>query len=346
MLESKQVRFYELGSSEVLKTEMVPIAKPGRGEVQIKVEAIGLNRAENLYRAGYYLYQPSHFPSPIGYEAVGVVEAVGEGVSEFTRGDRVSTIPAFKMSEYGVYGETAIVPVHAVTQYPTFLSPEEAASVWMQYITAYGALIHYGNLQRGQVALFTAATGGLGVAAIQIARQVGAISIATTRGQAKKPLLESLNPDHIIVTGEEDLQTRVLEITQERGVDLVWDAVGGKDFPKLVDMTALGGQINIYGALDLDSVAEIPMPWFQMISKGIAIRGYTLFELTYNPERFGREKPYDPVAYPKAKEFILEGLQSGVLKPVVAKVFPFNRIVEAHDYVEKNQELGKVVVKL
>jgi NADPH:quinone reductase-like Zn-dependent oxidoreductase len=346
MHESRQVQFYELGGSGVLKTETVPIADPDRGEIRIKVEAIGLNRAENLYRAGYYIYQPSHFPSPIGYEAVGVVEAVGKDVTEFIPGDRVNTIPAFKMSEYGVFGETAIVPVYAVTKYPNFLSLEEAASVWMQYITAYGALIHYGNLQRGQVALFTAATGGLGVAAIQIARQVGAISIATTRSQAKKPLLESLNPDHIIVTGEEDLQTRVLEITQGRGADFVWDAVGGKDFPKLVDLTALGGQINIYGALDLDSVAEIPMPWFQMISKGIAIRGYTLFELTYNPRRFGAKKPYDPVAYPKAKEFILEGLESGVLKPVVAKVFSFDRIIEAHDYVEKNQALGKIVVKL
>lgn len=76
------------------------------------------------------------------------------------------------------------------------------------------------------------------------------------------------------------------------------------------------------------------------------IRGYTLFELTYNPERFGKENPYDPVAYPKAKEFILEGWQSGVLKPVVGKVFPFSRIIEAHDYVERNQELGKVVVRL
>jgi NADPH:quinone reductase len=148
MNSSKQVRFYELGDANVLKTEIVPIADPGRGEVRIKVEAIGLNRAENLYRSGYYMYQPSHFPSPIGYEAAGVVEAVGEGVTEFIVGDRVSTIPAFKMSEYGVYGESAIVPVHAVSKYPDSLSPEEAASIWMQYITAYGALIHYGNLQK------------------------------------------------------------------------------------------------------------------------------------------------------------------------------------------------------
>ncbi len=131
------------------------------------------------------------------------------------------------------------------------------------------------------------------------------------RSIAKKPLLESLNPDHIIVTGEEDLQTRVLEITQGRGVDFVWDAVGGKDFPKLADITAPGGQINIYGGLDLDAIGNIPMPWFQMIGKGIAIRGYTLFELTYNPDRFGIEKPYDPVAYHQAQAFILSGLQSG-----------------------------------
>ncbi|MFH0344188.1 MAG: zinc-binding dehydrogenase [Chromatiales bacterium] len=214
----------------------------------------------------------------------------------------------------------------------------------MQYITAYGALVHHAKLAQGQTALFTAATGGLGVAAIQMARQLGVTSIATTRTSAKRPLLESLQPDHIIVTGEEDTVDRVKQITGGRGVDFVWDGVGGKDFPKLVEATAPHGQIIIYGALAPDARTGTPMPWFPLMFKGISIRGYLVFELTFDPERFGATRPYDPVAYPAAKKFVLDGLRSGTLKPAVAKCFPFDRIVEAHDYVENNQNLGKVVV--
>lgn len=344
MTSTRQVRFHSLGGPEVLKIETVPVTEPGLGEIRIRVEAIGLNRAENLYRAGHYLETPSQYPSPIGYEAAGVVEAVGADVSELQPGDRVSTIPAFSMKRYGVFGDTAIVPAYAASKYPDKLSPEEGASIWMQYITAYGALVHHAKLARGQSALFTAATGGLGVAAIQIARQLGVTSIATTRSSAKRSLLESLQPDHIIVTGEEDIAERVKQITGGRGVDFVLDPVGGRDFPKLVDSMARHGQIIIYGALAPDAATGTPLPWGILIFKGISIRGYLLFELTYDPERFGATLPYDPVVYPAAKNFVLDGVRSGVLKPAIAKVFPFDRIIEAHEYVENNQNLGKIVV--
>jgi NADPH:quinone reductase-like Zn-dependent oxidoreductase len=342
----KQVRFRSLGGPEVLHIDTVPVTDPGPGELRIAVQAIGLNRAENLYRQGHYLYQPSCNPSPIGYEAAGIVEALGPGVSGFAVGDRVSTIPAFSMSDYGVYGEKAVLPVHAVSHYPEQLTPEEAASVWMQYVTAYGALVHHGQLQRGEVALFTAATGGLGVAAIQIARQLGAVSIATTRSRAKAALLQRLEPDHLVVTDEEDITDRVLAITGGRGANLVFDAVGGAHFPKLADATARHGQIITYGALAPDAVAGTPMPWRQLLQKSIVIRGYTLFDLSYDPLRFGRERPYDPVAYPKALDFVRAGLASGALKPVIAQVFPFERIIEAHQAVETNAQLGKVVVRV
>jgi NADPH:quinone reductase len=346
MTTTRQVRFYELGGPEVLKMERLPVAEPGPGEIRMRVEAIGMNRAENLYRAGNYIYRPDRFPSPIGYEAAGVIEVVGEGVAEFKVGDRVSTIPAFSMARYGVFGDTAIVPAYAASKYPDVLSPEEAASIWMQYVTAYGALIHHANLQKGQTALFTAATGGLGVAAIQMARQLGVRSIATTRSAAKRPLLESLKPDHIIVTDEEDLVARVNAITGGRGVDFVWDAVGGSKFPQLVEATARYGQIITYGALASDAVSSTPMPWFSLIAKGIAIRGYVLFELTYDPRRFGDVKPYHPTAYDAAKRYVLEGVASGNLKPALAESFPLDQIVKAHQYVEENQKLGKVVVRV
>lgn len=344
MTAVRQVRFFDLGGPEVLKIENVPLAAPGPDEIRIRVEAIGLNRAENLYRAGHYLYKPDRYPSPIGYEAAGVVDALGEGVTEFQLGDRVSTIPAFSMARYGVFADSAIVPAYAASKYPDDLSSAEAASIWMQYVTVYGALVHHARLTKGQTALFTAATGGLGVAAIQMARQLGVISIATTRSAAKRPLLESLQPDHVVVTGEEDIVERVKQLTGNSGVDFVFDAVGGRDFPRLVDATMPGGQIITYGGLAPDAVTGTPMPWFPLIGKGVSVRGYTLFELTYNPRLFGSARPYDPEAFPAAKRFILDGVRTGALKPVIAKMFSFERIIEAHEYVENNQNLGKVVV--
>ena len=345
MTRAKVVRFHQIGGSEVLQIEELPIAEPGQNEVRIKVEAIGLNRAENFYHEGLYLYQPK-LPSGLGYEAAGIVEAVGSNVSDITVGDRVSTIPAFSMTEYGVYGEYAIVPAYAVTHYPEELSVEEAVSIWMQYITAYGALIHYGKLKQGDYALFTAATGGLGVASIQIAKAVGAVSITTTRKQSKKSFLEDLGADHVIVTETEDMVSRVMEITNGHGIDLSFDAVLGQQLQALAEVAAFGGQIIAYGIMAKDGLTNTPYPALQAITKGLVIRGYTLFELTWSPKRFSKEQPFDPQTFSQAKQFVFDGLKSGKLKPIIDRVFPFEQIIEAHDYVESGQQAGKVVVKL
>jgi NADPH:quinone reductase-like Zn-dependent oxidoreductase len=138
----KIVRFHEVGDASVLKLEELPKPQAGEGEVLLKVEAIGLNRAEVMFRSGRYIDTPS-FPSLLGYEAAGVIESVGPGVTELKPGDRVSSIPAFSMAKYGTYGEYAVLPASALAPYPQNLSPVEGASIWMQYITAYG-VIEYG----------------------------------------------------------------------------------------------------------------------------------------------------------------------------------------------------------
>ena len=161
----KIVRFHETGGAEVLRLEDLPLVDPGNGEVRLKVEAIGLNRAEIMFRKGQYLETPQ-LPSRLGYEAAGVIDAVGADVSDFQVGDRVSTIPSFPMGQYGVYGESAIVPTYAAAKYPETLSTVEGAAIWMQYMTAFGALIEYGNMKKGDVVLITAASSSVGLAAI------------------------------------------------------------------------------------------------------------------------------------------------------------------------------------
>ena len=325
----KIVRFYETGGAEVLKIEELPLVEPGEGEVRLAVEAIGLNRAEVMFRQGQYLENPE-LPSRLGYEAAGIVDAVGPGTSGIKIGDRVSTIPSFSMGTYGVYGESAVVPAYAVAKYPERLSPVEGAAIWMQYLTAFGALVEFGQLQKDAYVLITAGSSSVALAAIQIAKSVGALAIVTTRGAGKKSFLMGAGADHVIATDEEELVEKVKAITSGKGVSLVFDPVAGPLLGKLAETAAPGATIFEYGAL---SQAPTTYPLFSALTKGLTVRGYTLFEIVKSPERLGR-----------GKQFTYDGLGSGALKPIIDRTFPLESIVEAHRYMESNQQKGKIVV--
>src|SRR5437868_13766172 len=128
---ARVVRFHETGGPEVLRIEEVEVPPPGKGEVQIRIRAVGLNRAEVMFRAGQYISTPK-FPSRLGYEAAGTIAAIGEGVKGFKLGDAVSVIPGSDMNDYGFYGELANAPANLVAQHPSTLTWVEAAAVWMQ----------------------------------------------------------------------------------------------------------------------------------------------------------------------------------------------------------------------
>lgn len=325
----KIVRIHEKGDAELLKLEELPLEAPGPGEVRLKVEAIGLNRAEVMYRQAQYLEVPE-YPSRIGYEAAGAVDALGQGVDGFKIGDRVSTIPSFSMSKYGVYGESATVPATAVARYPAELPAAEGASIWMQYLTAYGALVHYGQLKSDDFVLIPAASSSVGLAAIQIAKSVGAVAIATTRGASKKPFIGAAGADHVVVTDEENLAERVKDITSGKGARIVFDPVAGPFLETLAEAAASGATIFEYGAL---SLKPTPFPLFTALGKGLSVKGYTLFEIVS-----------DPAALEKGKRFVYDGLASGALKPLIARAFPLEAIADAHRYMESNQQMGKIVV--
>lgn len=325
----KIVRFHKTGGPEVLQLDELPLPEPASGEVRLRVKAIGLNRAEVMFRMGRYLAQPQ-LPSKLGYEASGIVEAVGPKVDQSWIGKTVSTVPAFLASKYGVYGEVAIVPVDAIAVYPGELSYEEGTSIWMQYLTAYGALIHQGHLAKGDFVLITAASSSVGIAAIEIAKATGAISIATTRTSRKKAELLALGADHVIATEEEDLAARVNEITSGKGARITFDPIGGKGLEALAAAAANSGMIFEYGALATDPT---PFPLFSVLSKHLTIKGYTLFEVVS-----------DPVAFSKAKQYVFDHLASGEFKPRIDKTFPLTKIVEAHRYMESNAQIGKIVV--
>ena len=199
---AKIVRFHRLGGPDVLELEDLSVPNPGPGEVRLRVKAIGLNRAECLFRKGQYLDKPV-LPSGLGYEASGVVEAVGAGVDEALVGQIRSTVPAFLMSQFGVYGEVAIVPAAVLAAYPETLSFEEGASIWMQYLTAWGALCHFGKLAAGDFVVIPAASSSVGLAAIDITRAEGGTAIALTRRTEKRQALLDFGAHHVIATEEE-----------------------------------------------------------------------------------------------------------------------------------------------
>ncbi len=327
--KTKVVRFHETGDASVLQLDEVLEREPRAGEVRIRVEAIGLNRAEVMFRRGQYLEDPT-FPSRLGYEAAGSIDAVGKDVSGLNVGDRVSTIPSFSMGEYGVYGETAVVPAYAAARYPDNLTAVQAASIWMQYITAYGALIHYGKLQAKQTILITAASSSVGLAAIQIAKAEGARVIAVTRGNNKRPFLLDAGADYVVVTDDQDLEESVMAITSDNGVDLVFDPIAGPVLESLASVAADGATIIEYGAL---SSSPAVYPLFTSLAKGLVIRGYTLFEIVRAPEILAA-----------AKKYVFDGLESGTFLPFVDRTFNLDQIATAHEYMESNRQIGKIVV--
>lgn len=323
------VRFHQLGGPENLKLEQLPTQEPGKGEVRLRVQASGLNRAESMYYHGIYLEQ-AQLPSRIGYEVAGVVEAVGEGVDGKWIGKAVATIPGFSQNRYGTLGEEAVVPVGALGEYPANLTATQAAAIWMQYLTAYGALVHIGGVKAGDFVSIPAASSSVGLAAIQIVRDAGATAIAVTRTVAKRAELLALGAKHVIASEEEDYVAQVQEITGGKGARLTFDPVAGPFVEKLAAAAAPGGIIFEYGGL---SLAPTPFPLLAALGKGLSVRGYSLFEIRR-----------DPKLLEIAKKYVFDRLADGRFVPKIAKTFPFKETVEAYKYLESNQQVGKVVI--
>ncbi len=323
------VRFHQLGGPENLKFEDAPPQQPGSGEVRLRVDAIGLNRAESMFYHGQYVEQPT-LPSRLGYEAAGVVEAVGEGVDSGWIGKPVATIPGFSQTRYGTLGEQAVVPVTALGEYPGNLTPVQASAIWMQYLTAYGALVYFGNVQPGDFVSVPAASSSVGLAAIQIVRDAGATAIAVTRTSAKRAELLSLGAHHVIASAEEDYVARVKEITGGKGVRLTFDPVAGPFVDKLATAATPGGILFEYGLL---SGEPTPFPLFVALGHGLSLRGYSLMEITLNPARLKT-----------ATKYIYDRLANGHFVPKIAKTFPFAQTVDAYRYLESNQQVGKIVI--
>ncbi|MEE1752972.1 zinc-dependent alcohol dehydrogenase family protein [Streptomyces sp. SP18CS02] len=326
---AKVVRFHELGGPDVLRLEEIDLGEPGPGEVLLDVDAIGLNRSEANFRRDRYLDRVAALPSGLGYEGAGRVRAVGGDVTGFAPGDTVSVLPLFQQSRHHMYGEQAIVPASALVHRPPSVSAVTGAAVWMPFLTAYGALLDIGRLRPGDHVVITAASSSVGLAALQVARRAGAIPIATTNDVDKEKRLSEAGAAHTVVTGRDDVATTILDITAGRGAEMVFDAVAGTGIEALAAATARDGLLFVHGGL---SGEPTPLPGLRGM-RPVFTRPYTVFEITGDPDRLAR-----------ARHYITDGLDAGVLTPVIDRTFDLDDIVAAHRYLEAGQQVGKIVV--
>lgn len=326
---SRIVRFHQHGGPEVLVVEDIDVPSPAPGEVQIRVKAIGINRADALLRSGTYI-ETATLPAGLGLEAAGTVTAVGDGVRTFSPGDAVSVIPPISMVPHPTYGEIINMPARNVVRHPATMGWDAAAAVWMQFLTAYGALIPVARVQAGDIVAVTAASSSVGLAAIQIANLQGATPIAVTRTSAKRQALLDNGAVHVVASQEEDVEARLKEIAGRQGVRVVFDSVGGPIFNQLTAAMSHRGILIEYGGL---SQEPTPFPLAEVLSKCLTLRGFLVHEVTGDAERLA-----------EALSYIRSGLSSGRFKPVLARTFPFEDIVEAHRYLEAGTQFGKVIV--
>ncbi|GAA6619674.1 zinc-dependent alcohol dehydrogenase family protein [Scytonema sp. NUACC26] len=341
MTTIKKWRFHEYGGPEKLQLDELPISSPKADEVLINVEAMSLNRSDSLWLANNYVEVPT-LPSHIGYEVSGTIEEVGADVKGLSLGQRVSTINAFSISDYGNFGEKTIISARAVMPSPQEFTPAQEASFSFSYFTGYFALFEYARLLPHQTVLITGATSTTGFGAIYLAKKIGATVIATTRTSKKKQALLDAGADFVVATEEEDLVAIVKEITNGYGVDVIYDAVAGSLMDRLAECVKIRGYWIVYGLLD-DIMGVSPFPWWAAFSRSFHFYVYKVFHYTGARHQ---GLPGDDEAYERARRFIEAGLNDGSLPPVpIDKEFQgIESLPEAMSYMESNQAAGKIVV--
>lgn len=329
------------GPPDVLKILDRPDPDVGPGEVRIAVKAAGVNFSDLLARVGMYPDAPKP-PCVIGYEVSGDVESVGEGVEGVKPGDRV-----IAGSRFGGQAELVTVKAGDIFQLPDGWSYEKGAAVPVVYVTAYAGMIRYGNVLEGERVLIHAAAGGVGIAATQIGKHLGA-ELYGTASASKHDAIRSFGIEHTIDYHTQDFVKEIRRITgDKRPLDLVMDAVGGNSFRKSWSLLGAGGRLVAFGVSEsgggerreigkaLKMLATSPVfPVLSMMRDSKSVIGLNMLTLQ---DAKGLGDYLQP----------LTGLmEQGVIDPVVAEAFPIERAADAHRYLGERKNIGKVVLTL
>jgi NADPH:quinone reductase-like Zn-dependent oxidoreductase len=320
---SRVVLFDEFGGPEVMRVVEEPAVEPAAGEVRVRIEAFAVNPLDRMMRSGT---SSAAIPLPharLGVEGTGVVDALGHGVTGIEIGDPVIITAVPDASARGTYAEFTTIPASRIVPRPAGLGVEEAAAIWVAFSTAYGALVEKAGMRPGDHVLVTAASGGVGRAAMQIANQVGAVPIAVTRHSSKKDDLLAAGAAAVIATDQENVAEAVHQHTD--GVDIVLDVVMGPGQQDLVQAARPGGTLVVAGFLD---PRPTPFP-----GTPLTIFSYRSFEHTL-----------DTVVVKRMAAFMNAGVRLGALRPAIDRTFVLDDIVEAHRHLEKGLHEGKKIV--
>ncbi|AIR91115.1 zinc-dependent alcohol dehydrogenase family protein [Pseudomonas cremoricolorata] len=336
---SRIIRFHKFGAADVLRCEERPEPSPASGEVQVRVEAIGISWYDVLWRQDLAPSQV-RLPSGIGHEMAGVVTALGEGVEDLAIGDRVASFPATSPNDHPVYGDVIVLPRSALTRYPEVLSPVEASVHYTPLLIAYFAYIDLARAKPGQSALVTDASHCAGPAFVQLGKALGLQVFAATKEPEQREYLLQLGADKVIVTEEQDLLLQVSKYTGGRGVDMVLDGMGGPQMSMLGDVLAPRGSLVLYG---LQGGNQTPFPACAAFKKNIQFHLHCVSNFTGKPE-LGIDQ--DQAALQRALIDINRFTAERRLTPQIIKVYPFEQVVEAHRHMDACPCGGRVVLEM
>jgi NADPH:quinone reductase-like Zn-dependent oxidoreductase len=327
------------GGVDVLKVEQKPDLKPGSGDVLIRVKAAGLNFADILARQGLYPDAPKK-PCVMGYEVAGVVEALGADADQALLGKAVVA-----MTRFGGQSELVVVNSNQIFEKPDSLSFEQAAAIPVNYLTAYALLAVMGSLQPGESVLIHNAGGGVGLAALDIAKRLSATTYGTA-SPGKHDFLRQRGLDHPIDYRNQDWLEVLKKLTNDRGVELVIDPIGGGHWKKSYEALRSTGRLGMFGisTASADGLrgklgmakAAWQTPWFHpfgLLNKNKGVFGLNLGHMWHEREKVA-----------EWMKTILAGVEEGWIRPHVDKAFPFDQVGAAHAYIEARKNIGKVVL--
>ncbi len=317
----KAIRVHEFGAPEVMKLEEIPAPKPGAGEVLVRVKAAGVNPADTYMRAGFYPIKPD-LPYTPGVDAAGTIETLGDGVTGWKPGDRVYTAG----TKSGAYAEFAVVPVLQVHPLPERVSFVQGAGVYVPYGTAYRALRHFAHAHGGETVLVHGASGGVGIAAVQMARAMGLVVIGTAGTPKGLDLVKREGAHHAFDHRAAGYQDAILKATGGRGVDVILEMLANVNLAADLKLLAMRGRVIVIG-----SRGDVTITPRDLMTRDASVHAFVLWNI-----------PADAAADTHAA--LIAGLENGTLRPVVGKEQPLGEAVRAHKEVMEPGAFGKIVL--
>lgn len=321
----KAIRVHEFGPPEVLKLEEVLDLQPGAGQVAVRMHAVGVNPVETYIRSGIYPKPPT--PYTPGADGAGVIEAVGEGVTRVRVGDRVYTAGTLT----GAYAEQALCREAQVRRLPERASFAQGAAMFVPYSTAYRSLFHRAHVQPGEALFVHGASGGVGLACVQLARAIGMMIIGTASTEQGRKLVAEQGAHHVLDHRAPGYLEQVLQLTNGRGADVIVEMLANVNLGNDLNVLAQGGRIVVVGNRGEGNQGTVAINPRAAMQRDAAILGMTLVNVT-------------PPEMEKIHAALIAGLENGSLQPVIGQQFALADAAKAHHAVIESTAYGKIVL--